>query len=82
MDDKSNMILTVVTVIITALLMTGIAIVVISFSNGIIDEKGMLVLTSVLSTTLMTLVVIYGALTLSKSKKEQYMEFLEEKEKE
>ena len=82
MDDKSNIILTVVTVIITALLMTGIAIVVISFSNGNIDEKGMLVLTSVLSTTLMTLVVIYGALTLSKSKKEQYMEFLEEKEKE
>lgn len=82
MDDKSNMILTVVTVIITALLMAGIAIVVISFSNGNIDEKGMLVLTSVLSTTLMTLVVIYGALGLSKSKKEQYMEFLEEKEKE
>ena len=82
MEPKTERILTIAVIIAVIGLMAGIAYVLIAQHNGSIDPESTTAILAFLSTTLTTVVVIFGALTLNTSRSEEYKKYFEEREKE
>ena len=82
-NQKTKKIVSIVSVIIVVLLTVALIVTIVLFKSGDIDEDRMLVMGGMLSSTLMTVVVICGAVLISgDSVEEKYLEYLKEKEKE
>ncbi len=83
MDPRAWRYVTIGVVAATAALFIGGIVAVVMFKNGSIGEDSLMMILFMLSTTLTTVVIIYGVFALnSKSTAEQYKEFLENKKDE
>ena len=84
MDTKTEKILTVIVVTIVALLMMSFITAVIMHKNGSIDENSMFTIGMFFSATITIVVIIFGAIVLNNgsSTSEMYRKYVEEREKE
>ncbi len=82
MEVKTERILTVVVVAIVIALMAAMVAVVVMTNDGSLDEEASTVSLVFLSTTLSTVVIVFGVLVLSTSRKDEYRKYFEEREKE
>lgn len=82
MNSRTWRISVIAVVAIVAALMVGIVLVLAMESSGSMDQDSGLMALAFLSTTLTTVVIIFGAVSLSGSRSEEYQKYIEEKERE
>ena len=82
MDRKTKQVATVAIIALTVMIIIGFIVTITLFKTDTISWDSFIIYSYFLSFTLMTLVIIYGALMMSeRSSKERYLEYIEEKEK-
>ena len=82
MDRKTKQIATVSIIALTIAIIIGFIVTTVLFKTDCISWDSFIIYSYFLSFTLMTLVIIYGALMMSeKSSKERYLEYIEENKK-
>ena len=82
MDSKTWRIAVIAVVAIVAMLMIGIVVVLVMESNGSMDQDSGLMALAFLSTTLTTVVIIFGAISLGGNRSDEYQKYVEERDKE
>lgn len=82
MNSKTWRIAVIAVVAIVAMLMIGIVVVLAMESNGSMDQDSGLMALAFLSTTLTTVVIVFGAISLGGNRSEEYQKYFEEREKE
>ena len=82
MNSRTWRISVIAVVAIVAALMVGIVVVLAMESSGSMDQDSGLMALAFLSTTLTTVVIIFGAVSLSGSRNEEYQKYIEERERE
>ena len=83
MNRRSKEIMTIVVVAATVILIVGFIVTVILFKTEEIDKDRFTVISFFLSTTLMTIVIVYAALVTSNgSARDRYVDYLKDKNKE
>lgn len=82
METKVERILTVAVVIIVMALLVAMGAVIVMTRDGSMDSDVSMVTLGFLSMTVMTVVVIFGALVLNGNRKQEYAEYFERRERE